>query len=110
MSADTQPTQRDRSGFWSVHARERWFDPTRNDVSGRSPECGWRESVPVDYPSADGDTRGRYHADGDCVLLVKDDIVRGQSRRVVVTVINLRDRELWEQEYVRCQARHGGDA
>lgn len=98
--ADPMPAPR-----WTKHGRKQWRNRRRNDVPDRDLDQAWAESIPVDYPSARDGARGRYHADGDCVLLVKDDDdPRGRLRPHVVTVLNLDDRDRWEQYYVRCQA------
>jgi len=99
----------DRDPHWSDHALNEWTNPRRNDVPDRDPGEGWANSQRVDYPSADAQTWGRYHPDGDCVLIVTGDEIDGQRRRVVVTVLNLDDRPVWEQVYVRCQVRYGGE-
>lgn len=109
MSADVETGGEQRSPVWTAHGRKKWHDPHRNDVHDRDPERGWRESVSVDYPSAYGGARGRYHVKGDCILIVKDDHVQGRLRPHVVTVINLPDRSAWEQAYVRYQAVFGGE-
>ncbi|ELY96618.1 hypothetical protein [Natrialba taiwanensis] len=89
---------------WTQHGREQWHNERRNAAADRSTERAWRESVEVDYPSARDGARGRYHPDGDCVLIVKRD---AGGADVVVTVINLNDRGVREQAYVRYQAAYG---
>lgn len=105
MSAETRSQSRTQP-HWSQHGRDRWHDERRNAVHDREPETGWREAVPVEYPSAD-DCRARYHMEGDCVILWRHDAVRGQRRPVIITVIDLSDRGPEEQAYVRCQAVYG---
>lgn len=107
MSAQTAPSPGKADPHWTRHSRERWHDERRNDVADRDRERGWWESIPVEYPSAESGYRARYHPDGDCVLLWTRDIVEGDHRPVVVTVINLRDRQPEEQAYVRYQAHYG---
>lgn len=99
-----------RGPVWTKHARAQWREPRRNDVSGRALDRGFRESQRVEYPSAKEGAHGRYHAEGECVLICKYDHIDGVVRPVVVTVINLRDRPPWERYYVRCQTRFGGGA
>lgn len=94
--------------LWSDHARDNWHNPRRNDCPDRDIGRAFRESEHVDYPSAKGDYYGRYHPDGDVVLICKSDRIDGQLYEVVVTAIRLRDRPLWEQEYVRYQFHYGG--
>jgi hypothetical protein len=89
-------------------AYTRWNNPRRNDVHDRDLERGYHESVRVDYPDAYGGAWGRYHVDGDCVLIVCRD--QATSRPVVKTVLNLPDRLPWVQEYVRCQVAYGGES
>jgi len=97
----------DREPHWTDHGRDQWTNPRRNDVPDRDPEMAWHDSERVDYPSAKPEHWGRYHPDGDCVLIVTGDEIDGQPRRVIVTVIDLTDRPIWEQVYVRCQVRYG---
>jgi hypothetical protein len=98
----------DREPHWSAHARDKWSDPRRNDVPDRDPEKAWHDTQRVDYPSAKPEHWGRYYPDGDCVLIVTGDEIDGAPRRVVVTVLPLSDRPIWERVYVRCQVRYGG--
>jgi len=88
---------------WTAHALYRWRS-RRNEVSDRDPQRGWREAVPVDYPSARQGSWARCHVEGDCILIW----TRDGGERVITTVIDLRDRPLEERAYVRAQARFGG--
>lgn len=108
MSAERQRA-RQSAPHWTHHARRQWTDSARNDVPDRARDRAWREAVPVDYPSAYDGATARYHRDGDAILIVKYDVVDGQRRPVIITVINLRDRSLQEQAYVRAQALWGAD-
>ena len=89
---------------WSDHAKDRWQD--RGD--GRGYVRAFDESVEVDYPSAHSACRGRYHAEADAVLIVKrvrrlEETIGWDFVDVVLTVIDLTDREEDEQQYVREQ-------
>lgn len=89
---------------WSPHAKDRWQH--RGDARGYL--RAFDESVEVDYPSAHSACRGRYHPEADAVLIVKrvrrlEVSIGWDFVDVVVTVIDLNDREPDEQEYVREQ-------
>jgi len=89
---------------WSGHAKDRWQD--RGDDRGYV--RAFDESVEVDYPSAHSACRGRYHAEADAVLIVKrvrrlEATIGWDFVDVVLTVIDLTDREPDEQQYVRQQ-------
>lgn len=106
MSATTPDATTDAR--WTAHGLEKWHNARRNDVHMRDPDRGWRESVHVDYPGARDGARGRYHVDGEIILIVKDHITSDGRQPVIVTCINLDDRPVWEREYVRCQVEFGG--
>ena len=108
MSSDASTGQSILEPQWTKHGRRMWHNDRRNDVHDRDRDRGWHESVPVDYPSAYDGARGRYHADGDCVLIVKFDVTPCGIQPFVITVLNLRDRPVEEQAYVRAQAQFGG--
>lgn len=94
--------------IWTYHGLNQWHNDRRNDVSDRDPDCGYQETVRIDYPSAYDGAFGRYHPEGDCVLIVKRDLDdEGLVRPYVVTVLALGDRPAWEREYVRCQVVYG---
>lgn len=107
MSTDTA-SRTGAEPIWTDHGREMWYNPRRNDIPDRNHGLAYPQSVRVEYPSAYDGAVGRYHGDGDVVLIVKHERVRGRRRPIIVTVIDLTDRPLWEQEYVRYQAVYGG--
>jgi hypothetical protein len=107
MSTDTV-SQPESGPVWTDHGRKMWHNPRRNDVHSRDRARAWGESVRVEYPSAYDGAFGRYHRDGDVVLICKRTQTPDGRRPVIVTVIDLTDRPLWEQEYVRYQAVYGG--
>jgi len=85
---------------WSTHARKRWAERSR--CPGRDLDRAWHEAVPVDYPSARGDSAAWYHPDAGVVLLATPD----DGELVVTTAIQLTDRPTEEQAYVRAQVRY----
>jgi len=113
MSAETSDSsETDRviahEAIWSNHALNHWTHGRRNDVPEREPDDAYREAVPVHYPSARGGCWGRYHPDGDCILILTDARKDGDCWPLVKTVIDLSDRSVEEQRYVRQQAENGG--
>jgi len=89
---------------WTPHAIDRWEE--RGDDRGHL--RAFAESQEIDYPSAHSGCRGRYHAESDVVLIVARErrleaSIGWEIFDVVVTVIELGDREEDEQEFVREQ-------
>ena len=91
---------------WSGHAKDRWNERAGDVGYLRA----WAQSEEVDYPSAHSKARGRYHEATDTVLIVKrvrrnGGSVGWQFVDIVMSVIELTDREPDEQRYVRQQVR-----